>query len=164
MTTTRQVSYQRFGEPATQLAMRVQSLRTPTLGEALVRIVKVPVHPADLATVRGRYGSASAPGVPGVECVAIVEDIPSGRMATGTRVAVAGATALWSDFAVVDENVLIPVPDAVPDEIARQLFVNPLTARIMLQELPSDGFSLQAAANSALGRMVNRIALDEGRH
>lgn len=160
MATTRQIWYEKFGEPGQVLRLRTVELSGPGPGEVLLRIVRTPVHPADLAGIRSFYAGAREPGYPGMEAVGVVE--AGDGLAAGTRVAFFHA-GLWSDRVVAPTAGLVPVPDALADDDACQLFINPLSARLLYAGLPVDGWAIQAAANSAVGLLVDRFARRDGR-
>ncbi len=55
---------------------------------------------------------------------------------------------------------VIPVPDVLPDTVAGQIFVNPLTAYGLLAEIDAkpDEWILQTAAGSVLGQITIQLA------
>jgi NADPH:quinone reductase-like Zn-dependent oxidoreductase len=55
---------------------------------------------------------------------------------------------------------VVPVPDVLPDTIAGQAFVNPLTAYGMIEEIKAkpDEWILQTTAGSVLGQMTIQLA------
>jgi NADPH:quinone reductase-like Zn-dependent oxidoreductase len=89
-----------------------------------------------------------------------------GRRVLGKRVAVLnGITGNWAEHAVIPAHQAIPVPADLPDEQVASFFVNPATAWAMVKEvlrIPRGDWLLQTAAGSALGRMVIRLARQEG--
>ncbi len=73
-----------------------------------------------------------------------------------------GVADAWSEYFVLKKpfTAVIPLPDILPDTIAAQSFVNPLTAVGMLEEIKAkpDEWILQTAAGSVLGQMVIQLA------
>src|ERR1700722_5482086 len=98
-------------------------------GHALVKVTSRPIHPADLAFIRGQYRvRPSFPQVAGLEGIGVVVASPAGALfATGSRVAFRYPGS-WAELACVPFDRLIPVPPGVSDEAACQISLNPVTA------------------------------------
>ena len=68
----------------------------------------------------------------------------------------------WSEYLVLKKpfTSIIPVPEALPDTVAGQTFVNPLTAYGMLVEINAkhDEWILQTASGSVLGQVTIQLA------
>ena len=96
-------------------------------GEALLQVVLVPLNPIDINVGAGRYygGSPERPYVPGCEGVARV--VESASLAPGTLVWAHGAGlgvrrgGMLAELVVVDEEVLVPLPDDVDPALAGSL-------------------------------------------
>lgn len=161
----RSIQFSRFGEPADVLEVKETHVPEPGPHEVLVKMAMRPVHPADLALIRGLYGvKPELPAVPGMEGAGVVEAIgPDVTYTIGTRLAVMGL-GTWQEYVVIHEEMTIPVPDDISFEAACQAFVNPVTAIAMLDDLglQPDQWLLQTAAGSALGQMIVRIAQRRG--
>jgi NADPH2:quinone reductase len=170
------------GAPAEVLTLEAFS-DVPSLasGAALVRVSAAPVHPGDLLGVCDSPAFGAAPviprggRVPGVEGVGVVEALaadidPSRRIQVGTRVAFFPVNGAWSSRIAAPVQSLIPVPDEVSDEVAAQMLVNTLTARLALRAghnaLPEDRREdvtvIQTAANSAVGRLLTHLLVEVG--
>lgn len=165
----------------------------PSAGRVRVRMLAAPVHPSDMNWVEGTYHEAarrtiwnhgredlafdpdrtrSLPSPPytlGVEGVGVVESAGGGLLAkrlVGKRVAVsADGEGTWQGVTIVDAKRALPVPASLPNEQAAMLFVNPLTAYVMVNEVLGVARGervLVTAAGSALGRMVLRMARAKG--
>ena len=65
-----------------------------------------------------------------------------------------GGGGSWQEYLSVKENMLAPVPDSIPDEVASQFIINPWTVYGLLKDLavPRGEYILQTAAGSVLGR------------
>lgn len=133
--------------------------------ELLVKVVARPIHPADLAFIRGQYRIRPAsPQVAGLEGVGVVLD--RGRAASvapGTRVAFRWPGA-WGEIAAVPRQRLIAVPDDVSDGVACQFSLNPLTAWALLDEaeVHSGDCVLMTAAASTVSNLVAAVARSRG--
>ncbi|MFF0866949.1 zinc-dependent alcohol dehydrogenase family protein [Nonomuraea sp. NPDC003560] len=153
----RAVRFRHHGDPAAVLS--VDDVPVPVKGpdDLLIRMTTRPINPSDLMYVRGEYGrEATFPSPAGFEGVGVVERADrAGTYREGARVAVA-ATGTWQDYVSAAPAELIPVPDAMPDEVACQLTVNPFAARLLVDQLdvPPGGWLLLSAGASAVCRMV----------
>lgn len=162
------VRFHEFGEPEAVLRVEDVTQPAPGAGEVLVRMRARSVNPSDVLTVRGLYGQLPRlPATPGLEGMGEVEETGAGvvGIAPGQRVIPLGIAGTWSEFLVVPQAQLIPVPDEVSDETAAQFVVNPLTAWAMLIEdlqMKPGEWLLQTAAGSTLGRVVLQLAKVKG--
>ncbi|WP_158043969.1 zinc-dependent alcohol dehydrogenase family protein [Skermanella pratensis] len=162
----RSIRYERFGEPSDVLFLEEREKPRPGPGEALVRLRLRSINPADLLQVRGLYGQLpQLPATAGMEGVGVIEELGEGvaerpGLTVGSRVMPLGSPA-WQEYACVKAAALLPIPDAMPDQVAAQAFVNPVTAWLMtVEELklkPGDTV-LVTAAGSALGRIVIQLS------
>ena len=170
------------GEPAKVLALEAFSDDPPLAsGMALVRVSAAPVHPGDLLGVSASPAFGAPPliprggRVPGVEGIGVVEALAadvdvSDRVQVGTRVAFIAVNGTWSSRLAVPAKSLIPVPDEVGDEVAAQMVVNTLTARLAMRAghnaLPEDKREdvtvIQTAANSAVGKLLTHLLVEVG--
>lgn len=158
------VRFDKFGEPADVLRVEERLKPAPGNGEVLVRMRARPIHPSDLLTVRGIYGSLPAlPATPGIEGAGTIESVGPNVQGWqgGQRVIPLATPGTWQEYLIVKADQLIPVPDTLSDTIAAQFAVNPLTAWVMTTEelrLEPGQWLLQTAAGSTLGRVVLQIA------
>ena len=179
----RSVVHNEYGDPATILRL-IDGASPPAIGpgEVLVRITSVPLHPGDLAMIRGdAIGGEPAPiapgqpRVPGFEGTGIIEalspDVASaGRLRKGMAVSFFPAMGAWSDFAAVHSTYVTPVPDGVADGTAAHMLVNGITASMMVRAGleaigPINGepaVVLQTASASAVGRLLTVLAQQAG--
>ena len=162
----RRVCYDKFGEPAKVLRLEEVATPKPKRGEVLLKVSHAPVHPADLVGIRGLYvRPRDFPAVPGLECVGTVEALGPGvkSVKVGGRYVSTARNGTWADEIIVSADQLIPAPRGVPDKLACQLFVNPLTAYGMLNMVERPGAIIQTAAGSAVGRLVDQLGRKQGR-
>ncbi|MFF8479221.1 zinc-binding dehydrogenase [Streptomyces sp. NPDC015414] len=173
----RSVVHEEYGEPSDVLDVRnFPDLQLPGPGEVLIRVSARPVHPGDLAGVRGRYAGGQrlvAPATPGLEGMGTIQALGSvlaakADLAVGGRVAFFPAPGAWADQVVVPAQFVVPVPDGVPDGVASQLLVKPITAAMLLRAAEraglgdGDGVLLHTAAGSGVGRLLTALAQSRG--
>lgn len=163
----RSLRFHAFGKPADVLRLDDIPTPEPGPGEVRVRITHRSLNPADLHTVLGNYGNLpDLPAVGGHEGTGRVEALGDGvtGVEVGQRVVLLGAAGTWQEYVVVPAADLFPVPDEVSDEDAAQLFVNPLTAWLLLEELGLDegDWLLQTGATTQVGRIVIQLARRRG--
>jgi NADPH:quinone reductase-like Zn-dependent oxidoreductase len=162
--------FDRFGEPSEVLSVREVPTPEPGPGEVRVRMIASPVNPSDVLVVRGRYGVLpTLPATPGFEGVGVVDKAGPGligRFALGKRVTVINPSGgNWAEYAVIPAKNARPVASDIPDEQVASFFVNPATVIAMVKHelaVPACEWLLQAAAGSALGKMIIRYAKSRG--
>ncbi len=162
--------FERFGDPAQELAVREVADPRPGPGQVRVRMILSPINPSDLLVVEGRYGVLPRlPATPGFEGVGIVDEAGPGligRFVKGKRViAINSAGGNWAEFAVIPARQARPVPDDISDEQAATYFVNPATVLAMVRHVlavPKAAWLLQSAAGSNLGRMIIKLGQHDG--
>jgi NADPH:quinone reductase-like Zn-dependent oxidoreductase len=162
----RRVCFDTHGEPEKVLRLDEIPSPKPGRGQVLLKMVCAPVHPADLALIRGVYVRPdSYPAVAGLEGLGKVTALGPGvkSMRVGGRYLVSAHRGTWAEEMVVPAESLIPAPKDVPDDMACQLVINPLTAYGLLDMVKRPGAVLQTAAGSAVGRLVDQIGRRQGR-
>ncbi len=166
----RAIRFHHFGPPAEALQLDDLPEETPGPGQVRLRLTHRPINPSDLLTISGHYGRLPRlPAVAGLEGVGRVAALGEGVAGwrVGDRAIPLGAGGTWRESVTVAADQLLPVPDAVSDEVAAQFVVNPVTAWVMLEEelglRPGDWLA-QTAAGSALGRLVIQLAQLRGYH
>jgi NADPH2:quinone reductase len=157
--------FERAGEPGEVLRFTDISVPSVGPGHALVRVSARPIHPADFSFVRGQYRVKPLfPQVAGLEGTGTVVEAGLGvTIKPGTRVAIRWP-GTWAEYALVPAQRLIPVPDAIDDDSASQLSLNPVTAWALLEEahvVTGDAIVLTAAA-STVARLVRTLARERG--
>ncbi len=164
----RSVVFEEFGEPASVLKLREDPLPKPSPDGVRVRLLARPIHPADLLTVRGLYGRLpKPPAVPGLEAVGRVDEIGDEvtQWTVGQRVIPLGIEGTWREAFLAPQTALLAAPPDLPDAVACQMLVNPLTAYLLLFEVlktqPGD-WVIQSAAGSTMGRLVIQLATLNG--
>ena len=161
----RALVFDQAGEPASVLTCAETAAPMAGDGTVLIKVAARPIHPADLAFIRGQYRVKPAfPQIAGLEGVGTVMDNSQGvPVAAGTRVAFRYPGA-WAEIAAVPAERLIAVPDGVADEVACQISLNPLTAMGLLSEagVNAGDWILLTAAMSTVSNLVTRIAQARG--
>jgi NADPH:quinone reductase len=163
----RALRYHAFGKPHEVLRLDEVPLPEPGPGQVRLRMTHRSLNPADLHTVLGRYGHApDLPAVAGHEGVGVVDALGEGvrDLREGQRVIPMGVEGTWQEHVVLDAEACFPLPEGVSDEDAAQLFVNPLTAHLLLDALalPEGAWVLQTAGTSQVGRLVVQLAARRG--
>ncbi|WP_244644585.1 zinc-dependent alcohol dehydrogenase family protein [Azorhizobium oxalatiphilum] len=134
----------------------------PGQGDVLVRMRASTINPSDLIPVTGAYRHRTPlPFVPGYDGVGVVDETGPGvdPALRGRRVLPLGSAGNWATWKVLPAASCVDVPDDITDEQAALAYINPLTARLMVQALspvPGDRIGITAAA-SGIGRMLIRL-------
>jgi NADPH:quinone reductase len=155
------IIFEEAGEPTEVL--RFTEVASPAIGldMALIRVAARPIHPADLAFIRGQYRlRPSFPQVAGLEgCGEIVEGPARSQFRPGTRVAFRYPGS-WAQFAAVPLDRLVTVPADITDTDASQASLNPVTAWALLEQAgtrPGDWIVL-TAATSVVANLIAQMA------
>ncbi|MCD9025545.1 zinc-dependent alcohol dehydrogenase family protein [Cohnella silvisoli] len=158
------VKFYEFGNPLSVLKVENRNIQRPTHGEVLVRMTRCPINPSDLIPIRGAYPHRiSLPAVPGYEGVGIVEEVgPSvSRELIGRRVLPLRGEGTWQQFVRASAALAVPIPDAIDDDTAAQLYINPITAWLICTEvlrLGSEDVLLVNACGSSIGRIFAQLS------
>lgn len=158
-----------FGEPVDVLSLGDQPMPHPAAGEVRIKTLLAPIHNHDLWTIRGRYGyKPELPAIGGSEAVGVVDALGPDveGVALGQRVAVAGVHGTWAEYFLAPARLLVPMPEAIPDEVAAQLIAMPLSALMLLEFLnvkPGQWIA-QNSANGAVGKTLTMLASARGVH
>lgn len=158
-----------FGEPAEVLHYGERPLPEPGPGEVRIRMRLAPIHNHDLWTIRGQYGYKPAlPAVGGSEGLGTIDALGEGveGLAIGQRVNAASGRGTWAETFVANARMVIPMPEAISDEVAAQLIAMPLSALMLLEFLGVEPgqWIVQNAANGAVGKTLAMLAAARGIH
>jgi NADPH:quinone reductase-like Zn-dependent oxidoreductase len=161
----KRVVFHQFGKPADILNVEEVEKHAPGPDEVLIKVLASPINPSDIMFVQNLYGiRPQLPSGAGFEGVGVVEETgTNAKVAVGTRVSFT-AIGAWGEYVITNHRTLIPVPDAMTDEVAAQLFVNPFTAVAMVEEsgVKAGEWLMVTACASALGKMVIQICKMRG--
>ncbi|MEX1028463.1 MAG: zinc-dependent alcohol dehydrogenase family protein [Paenibacillaceae bacterium] len=158
------IRFYRFGEPGEVLRLEKKELLLPGPSEISVRMLARPINPSDLIPIRGAYSHRTTlPAVPGYEGVGIVEAIGSKvpKMMLGKRVLPLQGEGTWQDYVTTSAKLAIPIPEGVDDEIACQLYINPITAWLICSNtlrLTHGDVLIVNASGSAIGRIFAQLS------
>ena len=158
----------------------------PAKGQVLIKVECAPINPSDTYFMAGMYGlfnedeesggKMKFPLAPGWEGAGTVIESGGGLMAwrlVGKRVACTKCNepnktfsigGCYQQYMITDALQCIPLPDEVTFEQGSMHCVNPLTAIGLLDRCKQyKGQALiQTAAASQLGRMIIRLAREDG--
>jgi len=160
------IEFTEMGDPAEVLHLKEAPSKPLKAGEARVKVLAAPIHPANLLQIAGRYGTAAElPSRPGGEGIgSIAEMAPDvAHLKVGQLVMLAGG-ATWCDEMVGPATSFIPLPDGDVEQLS-MLTVNPLTAHLILESfvnLTAGDWIVQSAANSAVGEYIIQLAAQRG--
>jgi NADPH2:quinone reductase len=135
-------------------------------GQVLVKLTAVGVNFVDIYRRRGLY-PVSLPHTPGTEgagvVVALGDDVHD--VALGDRVAFAEAHQTYAEFAVVDVDVLLPIPEGVDDNSAAALPLQGMTAHYLATSvfaLAKGHTALIHAGAGGVGLLLTQLAKARG--
>ncbi|MGW3892706.1 medium chain dehydrogenase/reductase family protein [Micromonospora chokoriensis] len=147
------------------LQLHRRAMPVPARGQALVQVEATGISFAEQQMRRALYpGQPKFPFVPGYDLVGTVRAVgPSGDDSlVGTRVAAVTKTGAWATHALVDVDVLTPVPADLDPAEAETVVVNGVTAWQMLRgaDLRAGQTILVHGANGGVGTVLVQL----GRH
>jgi NADPH2:quinone reductase len=160
------VVFERAGSP--DEVLRVAEIPPPQIGDGyvLVRVEARPVQPADLFFIRGQYRiEPRFVQVAGLEGAGVVLDSGRSAIRAGTRVAFRWP-GTWAELAGIPAERLIRIPDEVPNTVACQISLNPVTAWALLDEagVSAGDWVVVTAGASSVSKLVAAIARHRGVH
>lgn len=159
------IQFEQPGKPADILTVVDKDLPEPGAGEVRIKVIASPINPSDIMFVQNLYGiRPQLPSGAGFEGVGVIDEVGEGvQMQPGSRVSFTGV-GTWSEYAIAHHKALIPVPDAIPDDMAAQLFVNPFTAFALVEAagVQQGEWLMLTACGSAFGKMVIQLCKQRG--
>lgn len=140
----------------------------PGPDEVVVQTEFVPINPADLLNLEGRYGATppALPFTPGAEGLGRVVAVGAAvsQVSKGDRVLLPGP-GTWRERIKAPAKAVFPLPGGIDGKQLAMLRVNPPTAYLMLHQFvpPRAGqWLIQNAANSGVGHCLIRLARQAG--
>jgi len=161
----KRVDIDRYGAPEdVARCVEVAEIGAPGAGEVVFDVLLFPINPADVSFCRGTYRlRPPLPATPGAECVGRVSAVGAGvtHVKPGDLV-INLQRENWAQRRRVKGDDVIPIPAGMDLQQAAMLRINPPTALLLLSDFvdlkPGD-WIIQNVANSAVGRLVIRLAL-----
>lgn len=161
----KELRFEQTGQPQEVLQLVDSPIPTPKSHEVLIRINARNINPSDIMFIRGMYGiTPKLPSSAGFEACGVVKTgDDGGKVKPGTRVMFT-AIGTWREYICLPAAMVIPVPDGMPDEVACQAFVNPMTAYGMIEKsgLKAGEWLLITAGASAFGKFAIQMAKAKG--
>jgi len=161
----KELIFDQTGRPQEVLYLKESEMLQAKPHEVLIRVTARNINPSDVMFVRGMYGiTPKLPSSAGFEACGVVEKSDeSGKVPVGTRVMFT-AIGTWKEYACIPAALVIPVPAQMPDSVACQAFVNPMTAYGMIEDagLESGQWLLLTAGASAFGKFAIQMAKAKG--
>src|SRR5438046_7217452 len=164
----KQVLLERYGQPEDGVrCAEVADVGAPAAGEVVFDVLAFPINPADISMCRGNYRLKPAlPATPGAECVGRVTAVGAGvSHVTPGDLVINLQCDNWTQRRRVKSEDGITVPPGLALRQAAMLRINPPTALLLLTDivaLKSGDWVIQNVANSAVGRLVIRLARARG--
>ena len=157
------VIFEQTGQAEEVLKVAEIAAPLPGAGELLIQVSARPIHPADFMFIAGRYRVKPVfPQVAGFDGVGTIVACGEGvqGFSSGERVAFRTPGA-WGELVAAPAAKVYRVPAAVPDDIACQFPLNPLTAWGLLAScnLQPGSRVLITAGRSVVARLLTAIAI-----
>jgi len=164
----KQAVLEKYGQPEDVVrCIEVADVGAPGVGEVVFDVLAFPINPADISMCRGNYRLRPAlPATPGAECLGRVTAVGAGvsHVKPGDLV-VNLQRENWTQQRRVKADDVVGVPPGTDVLQGAMLRINPATALLLLSDLvdlkPGD-WIIQNVANSAVGRLVIRLARARG--
>ena len=164
----KQAVLENYGPPEDVVrCVEAPDVGAPAAGEVVFDVLAFPINPADVSMCRGSYRlRPTLPATPGAECIGRV--IAVGAGVTHVR---AGDLVInlqrenWAQRRRVKGDDVIAIPAGIDVGQGAMLRINPPTALLLLSDivaLKPDDWIIQNVANSAVGRLVIRLARARG--
>lgn len=159
----RSATYNEFGKPSEVLSVTDSPTPEPKDNEVRIKTILSSIHNHDLVTIKGEYGNKpELPATGGSEAVGTIDvlgkDVEGFKK--GQRVVVSGVQGTWAEYFIAPAQRIIPIPDAIDDEMAAQLIAMPMSALLLIEFLNIEPgqWIVQNAANGAVGESMAMLA------
>jgi NADPH2:quinone reductase len=140
---------------------------SPGADQVLVRVAVAGVNYMDVYQRSGAV-SLPTPFVAGVEGVGTVAEVGDGvdDLAIGRRVGwLRGGQGSYAEYVLVDAAMAVPIPDAVPDEVAAAVLMQGVTAHYLATDTyrvqPGDTVLVHSAAGG-VGQLLTQVVTLRG--
>ena len=163
----RSATYSNFGKPEDVLTLQDTPMPEPEPNEVRIKTLLSSIHNHDLIMIQGEYGEKpDLPAVGGSEAVGTIDALGDEveGLKKGQRVVVSGAQGTWADYFKAPADKVIPLPDAINDELAAQLIAMPMSALMLIEflELQPGQWLIHNGANGAVGMSLAQLASERG--
>ena len=156
-------TYNEFGKPSEVLSITDSPTPEPKNNEVCIKTILSSNHNHDIVTIKGEYGHKPVlPATGGSEAVGTIDALGKDvkDFEQGQRVVVSGVSGTWAEYFVAPAKSLIPIPDAIDDEMAAQLIAMPMSALLLIEflNIKPGQWLIQNAANGAVGESMAMLA------
>lgn len=163
----RSATYSNFGKPEDVLTLQDTPMPEPEPNEVRIKTLLSSIHNHDLIMIQGEYGEKpDLPAVGGSEAVGTIDALGDevDGLKKGQRVVVSGAQGTWADYFKASADKVIPLPDAIDDELAAQLIAMPMSALMLIEflALQPGQWLIHNGANGAVGMSLAQLASERG--
>ena len=155
----RSATYNEFGKPSEVLNVTDSPTPEPKDNEVRIKTILSSIHNHDIVTIKGEYGNKpELPATGGSEAVGTIDALGKDvkGFEKGQRVVVSGVSGTWAEYFIAPAQSIIPIPDAIDDEMAAQLIAMPMSALLLIEFLNIEPgqWIIQNAANGAVGESM----------
>src|SRR5262245_20257496 len=164
----KQAVLERYGSPEDGVrCIEAPDVGAPNAGEVVFDVLAFPINPADISMCKGSYRLRPVlPATPGAECIGRVTAVGAGvsHLKPGDLV-INLQRENWAQKRRVRGDDAIVVPAGIDMSQGAMLRINPATALLLLTdvvELGAGDWIIQNVANSAVGRLMIRLARTRG--
>ena len=159
----RSATYNEFGKPSEVLSLTDSPTPEPKDDEVRIKTILSSIHNHDIVTIKGEYGNKpELPATGGSEAVGTIDALGKDikGFEKGQRVVVSGVQGTWAEYFIAPAQSIIPIPDAIDDEMAAQLIAMPMSALLLIEFLNIEPgqWIIQNAANGAVGESMAMLA------
>lgn len=168
------IVFHEYGNPVDVLKLeKSPEPAEPSHGQVLIKVNKRPIHNGDLLMINGGHDPIKRP-IPasgfsaGCEGVGIIQAIGPGvddcrGLHVGDRVSFF-AVGTWQELLLVSADYVILVPEDLEDELAAQIFINPIAAMtlVRLVEKISSNQHSGVLRIGALEDVVENLSISKG--
>ena len=159
----RSATYNEFGKPSEVLNVTDSPTPEPKDNEVRIKTILSSIHNHDIVTIKGEYGNKpELPATGGSEAVGTIDALGKDikDFEKGQRVVVSGVQGTWAEYFIAPAQSIIPIPDAIDDEMAAQLIAMPMSALLLIEFLNIEPgqWIIQNAANGAVGESMAMLA------
>ena len=153
----------KFGGPEVLELTEIQ-IPTPNSHQVLIRVHAASVNFADINARKGMYHLGKKPPfIPGIDCAGVVAAVGANvtNVDVNQKVVAFPATGSYAEFALAEENLVFPIPETLPYDLAASFPIVGGTSYHMLKEvagLKQNETALIHTAGGGVGSTALNIA------